>query len=68
MLGVSRQVYLVNGQTPGPELVANQGDQLSVTIANQLIVSTTIHVSLKPTAIFATARATHGTPFHVLSP
>lgn len=34
--GVPRQVFAVNGQTPGPTLYANWGDMISVTINNQM--------------------------------
>ncbi|KAG8893400.1 hypothetical protein FRB99_001967, partial [Tulasnella sp. 403] len=41
--GTERQAYLVNGQTPGPNLLIDQGDEVSVTINNHLDVPTTIH-------------------------
>ncbi|KAG8906370.1 hypothetical protein FRB99_007054 [Tulasnella sp. 403] len=41
--GTERQAYLVNGQTPGPNLIIDQGDEVSVTINNRLNVPTTVH-------------------------
>ena len=46
LLGFSRQVYLVNGQTPGPTLIATLGDHVSVTVNNHLDVETTVHVRI----------------------
>ncbi|KAK3669153.1 hypothetical protein LTR78_010966 [Recurvomyces mirabilis] len=41
--GFARQVYLINGQQPGPLIEANQGDILEVTVFNDLDVENTIH-------------------------
>ncbi|KAG8908305.1 hypothetical protein FRB99_007839, partial [Tulasnella sp. 403] len=41
--GTNRQVYLVNGQTPGPSLACDQGDEVTFVINNNLDVETTIH-------------------------
>ncbi|KAG9001191.1 hypothetical protein FRB90_011661 [Tulasnella sp. 427] len=41
--GVTRNVYLVNGQTPGPDIVVDQGDDVSITIVNDLPVEATMH-------------------------
>ncbi|KAG8905873.1 hypothetical protein FRB99_008084 [Tulasnella sp. 403] len=41
--GTKRQAFLVNGQTPGPNLIIDQGDNVSVTIKNHLNVPTTVH-------------------------
>ncbi|KAG8905874.1 hypothetical protein FRB99_008085 [Tulasnella sp. 403] len=41
--GTKRQAYLINGQTPGPNLIIDQGDEVSVTINNRLNVPSTIH-------------------------
>lgn len=42
--GVTRNVYLVNGQTPGPDIVVDKGDDVSITIMNNLPVEATVHV------------------------
>merc|ERR1711977_359562 len=41
--GVSRTVYLINGQQPGPLIVADEGDDLEVFVQNNLTAETTIH-------------------------
>ena len=41
--GFTREVYLINGQQPGPLIEANQGDTLEVTVFNDLDVENTIH-------------------------
>lgn len=42
--GFKRDVLLINGKTPGPEIVADQWDEISVRIKNDLSVETTLHV------------------------
>lgn len=42
-LGISRKLLLVNGQTPGPELQFDQGDNVAVHVANDSPFNTTIH-------------------------
>lgn len=44
--GVTRNVYFVNGQTPGPDIIVDQGDDVSITVVNNLPVEATIHVGL----------------------
>lgn len=41
--GFERQVYLINGQQPGPLIEVEEGDDLEVFVNNQLSVETTIH-------------------------
>merc|ERR1712000_427167 len=41
--GVSRQVYLINGQQPAPLIDINEGDDLEVFVQNDLAVASTIH-------------------------
>ncbi|KAG8932234.1 hypothetical protein FRC03_002854 [Tulasnella sp. 419] len=41
--GVTRDVYLVNGITPGPPIIVTEGDDLEVTIVNNIDVATTMH-------------------------
>ncbi|KAK7203049.1 multicopper oxidase-domain-containing protein [Myxozyma melibiosi] len=41
--GVFREVFLVNGSSPGPLLTCDEGDSLSVMVYNSLPVSMTIH-------------------------
>lgn len=41
--GVSRDVYLINGQQPGPPIVADEGDDLEIFVQNDLPVDTSIH-------------------------
>ncbi|KUL88246.1 hypothetical protein ZTR_05057 [Talaromyces verruculosus] len=41
--GVSRPVYLINGQQPGPLIEVDEGDELEVFVTNNLTVENTIH-------------------------
>lgn len=41
--GYSREVYLINGQQPGPMIEVDEGDDVEVFVRNELPVSTTIH-------------------------
>ncbi|CAG8496081.1 8828_t:CDS:2 [Scutellospora calospora] len=41
--GYSRTLYAVNGQYPGPMIRCNKGDQLVITVKNELGVYTTVH-------------------------
>ncbi|KAG8895695.1 hypothetical protein FRC00_007107, partial [Tulasnella sp. 408] len=41
--GVERKAILINGQTPGPTVYADQGDEVSVTIVNKMDIQSTIH-------------------------
>ncbi|CEL09494.1 hypothetical protein ASPCAL12631 [Aspergillus calidoustus] len=41
--GFSREVYLINGQQPGPMIEVDEGDDVEVFVRNELPVSTTIH-------------------------
>ncbi|KDQ18298.1 hypothetical protein BOTBODRAFT_28712 [Botryobasidium botryosum FD-172 SS1] len=41
--GITRMAYLVNGQTPGPEIRARQGDDLEISVTNASPVNFTIH-------------------------
>ncbi|CAE6433174.1 unnamed protein product [Rhizoctonia solani] len=41
--GVSRSAWLVNGTTPGPTIVADEGDQLSINVINKGDEPITIH-------------------------
>ncbi|CAG8733541.1 19448_t:CDS:2, partial [Dentiscutata erythropus] len=41
--GVSRVVWTVNGQYPGPMIIANKGDQIVINVTNQLGEPTSIH-------------------------
>ncbi|KAJ6112305.1 Cupredoxin [Penicillium sp. IBT 18751x] len=41
--GVSRPVYLINGQQPGPLIDVEEGDELEVFVTNNLTVENTIH-------------------------
>lgn len=41
--GFSREVYLINGQQPGPLIEVEEGDDLEVFVKNNLNVETTIH-------------------------
>src|SRR5438128_2704562 len=41
--GKSVQAYAYNGQIPGPELRATEGDTVRVTVTNQLQEATTVH-------------------------
>lgn len=42
-LGISRKMLLVNGQTPGPELLFDQGDEVVVRVVNKSPFNTTVH-------------------------
>ncbi|PLW14623.1 hypothetical protein PCANC_02554 [Puccinia coronata f. sp. avenae] len=41
--GFLRPVLAINGQIPGPLIQANEGDQLEITVINQMKVGLTIH-------------------------
>jgi FtsP/CotA-like multicopper oxidase with cupredoxin domain len=41
--GFSREMILVNGQSPGPLLEMNEGDEVWVTVHNQMLDNTTMH-------------------------
>lgn len=41
--GFSREVFLINGQSPGPLIEADEGDDLEIFVKNDLPVDTTIH-------------------------
>merc|ERR1711964_579987 len=41
--GVSREVYLINDQQPGPLIEIDEGDELEVFVKNDLPVESTIH-------------------------
>ena len=41
--GVPRQVYLINGQQPGPLIEVDEGDDIEVLVRNDLPVDLTIH-------------------------
>jgi len=41
--GVNREVYLVNGQDPGPLIEVDEGDDLEVFVRNDLSVNMTLH-------------------------
>jgi FtsP/CotA-like multicopper oxidase with cupredoxin domain len=41
--GSSREVYLINGQQPGPLIDVEEGDDLEVSVKNDLAVENTIH-------------------------
>lgn len=41
--GFERQMYVVNGQYPGPLLEANQGDDMEITVINRLDMRQTLH-------------------------
>ena len=41
--GVSRQVYLINDQQPGPLIEVDEGDDVEVIVKNDLPVDLTIH-------------------------
>jgi len=40
---VSREVYLINNQQPGPLIEAEEGDDLEIFVQNNLPVEQTIH-------------------------
>jgi FtsP/CotA-like multicopper oxidase with cupredoxin domain len=51
MLGMTSRAWGYNGQTPGPEIRATEGDLVRVTLRNRLSVPTTVHwhgVHLRP--------------------
>lgn len=41
--GFTREVYLINGQQPGPSIEIDEGDELEVFVKNELAVESTIH-------------------------
>jgi FtsP/CotA-like multicopper oxidase with cupredoxin domain len=41
--GFAREVYLVNGQQPGPLIEADEGDDVEIFVQNNLPVDTAIH-------------------------
>jgi FtsP/CotA-like multicopper oxidase with cupredoxin domain len=41
--GFTRDVYLINGQQPGPLIEIDEGDDLEVFVKNELSVESTIH-------------------------
>jgi len=41
--GFTREVYLINGQQPGPLIEADEGDELEIFVKNELPVESTIH-------------------------
>ncbi|KAI9680058.1 MAG: hypothetical protein M1817_005074 [Caeruleum heppii] len=41
--GVEREVYLINGQQPGPLIEVDEGDDLEIFVKNDLAVETSIH-------------------------
>lgn len=41
--GFEREVYLVNGQQPGPLIDVEEGDDVEVHVKNELMVDTAIH-------------------------
>ncbi|OJJ54694.1 hypothetical protein ASPSYDRAFT_49808 [Aspergillus sydowii CBS 593.65] len=41
--GVKREVYLINGQQPGPLIEADEGDDLEIFVKNLLPVDATLH-------------------------
>lgn len=41
--GFSREVFLINGQTPGPLIEVDEGDELEVFVKNNLAVEMAIH-------------------------
>lgn len=41
--GFSREVYLINGQQPGPLIDVNENDDIQVFVQNDLAVETTMH-------------------------
>lgn len=42
-LNIDRNMLLVNGQTPGPELVFDQDDDITVHVINNSPFNTTVH-------------------------
>lgn len=41
--GHGRPTYLINGDTPGPVLVVDEGETLEAFVDNQLAIETTLH-------------------------
>jgi FtsP/CotA-like multicopper oxidase with cupredoxin domain len=41
--GLEREVYLINGQQPGPLVDVDEGDDVEIFVQNDLSVETTIH-------------------------
>ncbi|KAG8932235.1 hypothetical protein FRC02_001440 [Tulasnella sp. 418] len=41
--GVTREVFLINGKTPGDPLIATEGDDIEVTVINHVSEEATIH-------------------------
>lgn len=41
--GQERQMIFVNGQFPGPPLILDQGDEVTVTVTNHLPFNTSVH-------------------------
>lgn len=41
--GHGRPVFAINGQTPGPVIEADEGDEIEVFLDNQLAFETTMH-------------------------
>lgn len=41
--GFKREVYLINGQQPGPLIDVDEGDDVEIFVQNDLNVETTIH-------------------------
>jgi len=46
--GFEREVYLINGQQPGPLIDVDEGDDLDIFVQNDLDVEATIHWHGKP--------------------
>ena len=41
--GHGRPLFTINGQSPGPLIVADEGDEVEVFVDNQLAAETTMH-------------------------
>lgn len=41
--GFQREVYLINGQQPGPLIDVDEGDDVEVFVRNELSIETTLH-------------------------
>ncbi|KAK9379947.1 Cupredoxin [Kockiozyma suomiensis] len=41
--GVYRETFLVNGQSPGPLIVCDEGDYLNILVRNELLIPITMH-------------------------
>lgn len=50
--GFTRDVYLINGQQPGPSIEVDEGDDVEVFVQNDLSVETTLHWHGKATPPF----------------